>query len=265
MIRLLFEVARRSFRRASQYRLATASGVFVNTVFGVLRASVLIYVARENGGEVRGFTGGDLATFAFVSQGFIMVVGLFGDPELADRIRSGDIVVDLYRPVDLQWWWLSSWIGSSAFQFLGRGIPPVVLGAILFDLEWPGSIGIWLLFLLSLSLACVVGFALRFCSGLVTFWLLDSRGVDQMLTITIGFFAGMLVPLSLFPSWLESIARALPFASMVQLPAEIYLGRHQGVQLLSVLAQQLFWAIALLGLGRWMLANATRRVVIQGG
>ena len=77
VLRLLWEVGKRSFRRATTYRLATASGAFVNTVFGYIRAAVLIYVATENGGSVRGLTGQDLATFAFLSQSFIAIVGAF--------------------------------------------------------------------------------------------------------------------------------------------------------------------------------------------
>ncbi len=265
MSRLLWEVARRSFRRASSYRLATASGVFVNSVFGYLRASILVYLATTSGGTVRGLSGAELATFAFVSQGFIMIVGAFGDTELSDRIRSGDIVVDFYRPVDLQAWWLASWVGKSAFQVLARGIPPVLLGAIAFDLVWPQGPVRWLAFVISVGLASVVGFSVRFLAGLAAFWLLDSRGIDQMVTVLLNFFAGLLLPLSLFPSGLETVARFLPFASMVQLPAEIYLGTHAGVDLLSVLAQQVAWALVLLACGRALLATATRRVVIQGG
>lgn len=264
-IRLYREVARRSFRRSSTYRVATASGVFVNTVFGYLRASVLVFVAVSSGGAVRGLTGEELATFAFVSQGMIMVVGLFGDPELGDRIRSGDIVVDMYRPIDLQGWWFASWIGKSAFQVAARGLPPVLLGAIAFDLVWPTEPWIWAAFAVSVFLASVVGFALRFCSAIVTFWLLDSRGIDHMVTFTITFFAGMLLPLTLFPPSLETVARWLPFASLVQLPVEIFLGSYTPSSVAWPLAQQIIWAVVILTIGRWMLAAATRKVVIQGG
>ena len=265
MPRLLWEVARRSFRRSSSYRLATASGVFVNTVFGYLRAAVLVFIATSSGGSVRGLTGQQLVTFAFVSQGFIMIVGAFGDRELSDRIRTGDVVVDLYRPADLQLWWYASWLGRSAFQILGRGIPPVLLGAVVYDLRWPNPWWHWLVFAASVLLATTVGFAVRFCSNLAAFWLLDNRGVDQIVTLLLAFFAGLLLPISLFPGWLETIARLLPFASMIQLPTEIYLGLHDGWSLASVLAQQIGWAIAMLLLGKIVLARATRRVVIQGG
>lgn len=262
---LVVEVGRRSFRRASSYRLATASGVFVNTVFGYLRASVLVFVAVSSGGMVRGLSGEDLATYAFVSQGMIMVVGIFGDTELSERIRTGDIVVDLYRPADLQLWWLATWVGKAMFQVLARGVPPVLLGALAFDLRWPDPWWHWLVFALSILCATVIGFAVRFCSAVVTFWLLDSRGIDQAVTFIVSFFAGMLLPLSLFPGWLERIARSLPFASMVQLPVEIYLGTYSGFSLVWALAQQVIWGLLLLALGRWMLSLATRKVVIQGG
>ncbi len=265
MPRLLWEVARRSFRRSSQYRLATASGVAVNTVFGYLRASILVFIATAGGGAIRGLTGDELATFAFVSQAFIMIVGAFGDRELADRVRTGDIVIDLYRPADLQLWWLASWLGKSAFQVAARGVPPIVLGAIVFDLRWPDPWWHWLPFALAVVVASIIGFGLRFCSSLTTFWLLDSRGVDQMVTILIYFFAGLILPLSLFPAWLEPMTRWLPFASLVQLPAEIYLGLHSAGAIVGVLAQQVGWAIVIVGFGRWMMARATAKVVIQGG
>ncbi len=263
--RLLWEVGKRSFRRATTYRLATAAGAFVNTVFGYVRAAVLIYVASESGGIVRGFSGEELATFAFMSQGFIAIVGAFRGLELPARIRSGDIEVDLYRPADLQLWELANWLGDSALQVLMRGVPPVVLGAIVFDLRWPDPTWHWLVFAVSVIAATLVGFAVRFCSNLVAFWLLDIRGVDQMVTIAITFFAGLILPVNLFPPWLESVARALPFASMIQLPVEIFLGRFSGWEIVWVLTQQFLWAAALLGLGRMMLGSATRRLVVQGG
>ncbi len=265
MLRLLWEVGKRSFRRATTYRLATASGAFVNTVFGYIRAAVLIYVASRSGGAVRGFTGQDLATFAFISQGFIAIVGAFRGLELPERIRSGDIEVDLYRPADLQLWELANWLGDSALQIIVRGVPPVVLGAIVFDLRWPDPAWHWLVFGLSVIAAALVGFAVRFCSNLLAFWLVDIRGIDQMVTIAITFFAGLSLPITLFPEWLEQLARALPFASMIQLPVEIYLGRFSGWRLVWTLAQQVLWALALLAAGRMMLGSATRRLVVQGG
>jgi len=265
VLRLLWEVGKRSFRRASTYRLATASGAFINTVFGYIRASLLIFVATQSGGEIRGLSGQDLVTFAFLSQAFITTVGAFGSFELPSRIRSGDIEVDLYRPFDLQMWELANWLGRAAFQVVARGIPPIALGAIAYDLAWPDTVELWLAFAAAVMLASLVGFAVRFCSNLLAFWLIDIRGIDQMVTILIMFFAGLLLPINLFPPWLERLARSLPFASMIQLPVEIFLGLYSGAELAWVLGQQILWALGLLAVGRVMVESATRRLVVQGG
>ncbi len=265
MPRLLWEIARRSFRRASHYRLATAAGVFVNTVFGYLRAAVLVVVAARAGGEVRGLDEVDLATFAFVSQGFIMVVGVFGDRELAQRIRTGDVVIDLYRPADIQLWFLAIWLGRAGYQVLARGVPPVLLGSLAFELRWPDPWWHWGVFVVSTVLASIIGFGIRFCSNLVAFWLLDNRGVEQMVTMAVNFFTGLLLPIDLFPPWLEALTRALPFPSMLQFPVDVFLGRVSGWGLIWLLTQQLAWVVAMLALGRLILAAATRRVVVQGG
>jgi len=263
-VRLAWEVARRSFRRWSTYRLATVAGVITNTVFGYLRADILVAVFAASGGDPGGWNAAELVTFAFVTQALLAGTGAFGEPELAERVRSGDVVVDLYRPIDVQLWWLASWCGRSAYTLVARGIPPVVLGAIVFDLVLPTTVGHWLVVLVSVLLASIVGFGLRFCTNLTAFWLVDNRGLDQLVTLVLTFFGGLLVPLVLFPPWLEAIARALPFAAMVQVPAELIMGVYDG-PVWSALATQAAWAVTLLVLGRVMLASATRKVVIQGG
>ena len=87
-----------------------------------------------------------------------------------------------------------------------------------------------------------------------------------MLALTVSlFFSGMVLPLTFFPSWLRAIAHALPFASIVQTPIDVWLGKHHGSSLVGILALQAAWALALLGLGRITLRFGARKLVVQGG
>lgn len=52
-MRLYTEVARRSFRRYAAYRGATVAGIFTNTVFGFIKAYVLIASAPKVCGRSR--------------------------------------------------------------------------------------------------------------------------------------------------------------------------------------------------------------------
>ena len=52
---------------------------------------------------------------------------------------------------------------------------------------------------------------------------------------------------------------------MIQIPIDVFMGRRTARGSASGLALQLGWAIVLLAAGRLLLANAARRVVVQGG
>lgn len=264
-MRLYAELAKRSFRRWATYRAATLAGIFTNSVFGFIRASVLLAVLAGRPGA-GGLDVSEVITYSFITQGLLSVTDVFGsDQEIAGRVRSGDVVGDLYRPVDFQAWWFAADVGRAAFQALGRAVPIVVVGALTYGIEAPHGVAGALLFSVSVALAVVVGFSLKFLVNLSAFWLLDIRGPNQMMVTAALFFSGLTAPLTLFPDWLEPTARALPFACLIQYPVEIFLGKAAGAEAGAVLAIQAAWAVALIGLGRLVLRAATRRVVIQGG
>jgi ABC-2 type transport system permease protein len=263
-MRWMWEVATRAYRRQATYRGATLAGVFTNTVFGFILAYVLLAVYQQRS-TIGGFNATDAVTFTFVMQGMLMVIGVFGTTEIADRIRTGDVVSGLYRPVDFQAYWLADSYGRSIFYAIFRGIPPFVVGSLVFDLRLPGTAGTWLGFFAAVVVAVAVSFGWGFLLQLTAFWLLDVRGPNQLGWLTAQFLAGVFVPVAFFPAWLGAIANATPFPSMAQLPVEVFLGKHPGIELAGVLAVQLFWAAVLLGAGRLLLRAAMRKVVVQGG
>ncbi|MET9554965.1 ABC-2 family transporter protein [Streptomyces sp. NPDC006645] len=266
-MRLYAAVAAGGFRRYATYRTATAAGVFTNTVFGFIGAYtyIALWEQRPNLG---GYDLSQALTYVWLGQALLMACAMMGggfEDELMERIRTGDVAIDLYRPADLQLWWMASDLGRAAFHLLGRGIVPMVFGALAFDLALPTRPAVWLAFLFSVFLGIVVSFAVRYLVALSAFWLLDGAGVGQIAFLAGLFFSGMLLPLTLFPGALGEIARALPWSSLLQVPADVFLGRHTGWGLVGAFAFQAGWAVALLALGRLLQSVATRRVVVQGG
>jgi ABC-2 type transport system permease protein len=75
----------------------------------------------------------------------------------------------------------------------------------------------------------------------------------------------MTLPLVIFPEPLRSIALALPWASYLQTPADIWLGQRTGSGLVSGLVLQVLWIAVLLAVCQAVLGAATRKVVVQGG
>ena len=263
-MRLYWEVAKRGFRRYATYRGATVGGLFTNTVFGFLRGYVLLTLFRTRL-AVGGYGASDALTYTWLIQATLMVIYIWGWNEVALRIRSGDIVTDLYRPLDYQGYLLAQDLGRSVYHALFRGIVPFLTGALFFTLRLPTNPLTWPAFACSLALAVVISFGYRFLANLAAFWLIDYRGVTTIATFVSSFLAGFIVPVVLFPHWLSVVAHVLPFASMIQVPIDVFLEKYSTAGVAGALVWQAVWAAALLAAGRLVLATATRRLVVQGG
>ncbi|MBE1593243.1 ABC transporter permease [Nonomuraea angiospora] len=261
-IPLYARLVRYGFRKHATYVWGAIAGAFTNSVFGILRAYILIALWQARPG-LAGYDVADAVTFCFVTQAFIGPMQLFGGGlGLPERIRSGDIALDLVRPASLQLWTLAEDLGRAAYLFLVRGVPPMLVGAVVFGITVPAGPGQWSAFLAGFAVAVVVSFGWRYLVALSTCWLLDDRGVAVVSMLLTTFFSGMMVPLHLFPGWFGDLVMAMPWAAMVQLPTDLYLGR---APILETLAFQALWAAILLGLGALGTMAIRRKVVIQGG
>lgn len=215
-----------------------------------------------------GYDVNDAITYAWLGQAMIMTVMIWGGgtpADLAERIRSGDVASDLYRPVGLLGWYVAGDLGRAAYHLITRGVAPTVVGAILFDLKWPDSPAAVIGFAASIPLAVLVSFGLRFLVACTAFWLLDATGPSTIALVLAVFFGGLTVPLVIFPGWLRDVAMALPWAAFLQIPADIWLGKRTGLALVEGLGLQALWAGVLLAMCAAVLRIATRKVVVQGG
>ncbi|PRY43701.1 ABC transporter permease [Umezawaea tangerina] len=238
------------------------AGTATNVVFGLLRVAVLLAALGSTAsGRIAGYDVAATVTYVWLGQGLLAFVVLWGDSALANRIRSGDVVVDLYRPWDLQTALLAEDLGRAAYCAVTRLVPPVVVGALLFPFRWPAPER-WPVFVVSAVLAVLVSFGMRFLVNASTFWLLDNRGVVALHGVGTGILCGLNVPLDFFPEWARFALWFTPMPAIMQSPIDVFIG-HGSLWL--VVGHQVFWAAALFGVGKVVLARAVRKVVVQGG
>ena len=264
-MRVYLELARRSFAQQFAYRGATLAGVFTNSIFGIMIASVFLglYRSQSGGGEVAGWSAEETLTYVWINQALLMPVYLWGWFEVMRSIQTGAIVSDLLKPLDFYTYWLSRDLGRAAAHLLLRGLPTFLIGALLFrQMVLPDEIWRWGAFLASVVMAVIVSFTWRFIQNAAGFWVIDHRGVAYMAAMLVNFFSGLLLPIAFFPPWLEFVANVLPFRAMLMVPNEVLLGQRS---VLSGWALQLFWIVVMTAIARTMLRAGERKVVIQGG
>ena len=255
------ELVAAGFRRYASYRQAALAGLSTNVVFGLLRAAVLTAVLAERG-TVAGYTLAVAVTYVWLGQGLLAVVQLWGDTELSQRIRTGDVVVDLGRPWDLQGALLATDLGRAGNAVVVRLVPPMLFGMVFFPFRFPDHAVTWVLFAVSAGLATTVSFAIRFLLNLSAFWLLDARGVLAVWGTVGGLLTGLILPLWWYPSWAQAVLAWTPFPALFQTPIDVFTERSVAV---ALLAHQLAWAVLLLLLGRVALTRGARRLVVNGG
>jgi ABC-2 type transport system permease protein len=137
------------------------------------------------------------------------------------------------------------------FAVGGSGLTrdPALLGMFLWSL-----LGAWML---NFSVSAIVGVLGLFMESATAVWELWLGGFM--------LFSGYLLPLELFPPWLERFARALPFAYLQAVPVEILTGLHDRAGALRLLGYQLIYALCAMMLLLWLWRRGIRRFQAFGG
>lgn len=273
--RNLFEAAGRiralaaiGYRRYATYRQATFAALATNTMFGFLRSYVMLAVlgATASGARVAGYSSPQLLTFVWFGQGLIGVVLVWGWQDLSDRIRTGDIVMDLLRPQHLVFTYLGQDLGRAAYAVLTRLLPPILVGAAVFDLWLPRHLSTYVLGTVSVLLGLVVSFGCRYLLNACSYWLLDNNGPLFLWSLVAGVLGGLYFPLRFLPDWaMWTLWVATPCPSLLQAPLDIFT-EHDGVPgTAAILGLQAFWAVATLSACVLVQRLAERKLVVQGG
>ncbi len=265
IVRTYVQLAAFEFRRYSTYRMAMLAGVFTNTVFGFVRISVLIAALTTTAGTIAGYSIAEASTYVWLGQAYLAPLAIMATTDLAERVKNGDVAVDLLRPVDLHLSWWARDLGRAGFALLARGVPPLVIGALTIGLAVPASWTAYPLGVISLAIAVSISFTLRFLLNLLAFWVLDIRGFAAVYTVVIGLLSGFYIPIYFFPPWLVAVATRTPAPALFQYPIDVMSGRAVGLDAARLIGIQLAWLAVVVATARLIQWAAARRLVIQGG
>jgi ABC-2 type transport system permease protein len=184
---------------------------------------------------------------------------------MAERVRNGDIALDLIRPVDFQ---LQRFVEAAGFfivEFLWVTLPALLLIIFAFGVmpppNWTAALG----FLISLMIGFLVAFSLNSMIMMLSFYTTNTLGIQLAKKALVDVFAGTLIPFDFFPIWLKATVEYLPFQAMAYIPLSIYTGKIAGMDMVWALLEQLGWAALMVMISRWLWKNAAKRLTVNGG
>ena len=102
-------------------------------------------------------------------------------------------------------------------------------------------------------------------STLALMWTISGEGFNRLMPGVVPVFAGLIIPLPLFPDWLQGVLYWQPFRGMADVPFRIYSGHIGLAEVGFELMLQWLWFVVIVAAGYGLLQKARRVLVVQGG
>jgi ABC-2 type transport system permease protein len=240
----LFEFYLASIRLAIadqfQYRVANYFYMIGMVAEPVIYLVVWSTIARQQGGEVGGFTPGQFAAYYIVWTLVRNMNIIFTPYGWEQRIRQGELSGMLLRPIHPIHFDLGYFAGWK-FVVIVLWLPIAAVLTLLFSPELdPRPIDI-AVFAVAIWGAYLIRSVNYWILGMVTFWTTRVGPIFELVFTAELLLSGRLVPLSLMPDWAQRLADVLPFKWTFGFPIEALVGRLPEAELLGGLAMQALW------------------------
>jgi ABC-2 type transport system permease protein len=264
-LRMYVAFTRKSFQRAAAYRFDAWTRILGNVMMLCMWGFVWFALYRGKG-SVESVTFHSMLSYILISQALQGIHGA-GTPlwEIQERVRTGDIAMEMLRPYDYPLRMLFTDFGSILFYFFTAVLPLYTVIFLIFTPIMPTTFTQGGVFILSAILGYFIRYCIELTFGLFTFWLVETGGVEDIFYFSISLFSGSVVPLWFFPDWLEHLAHYLPFEGIYFVPNSIFIGQLSGHALLTALLTQVVWLVVCYAILRLVWSRASMKIVIQGG
>lgn len=264
---LFWMFSRQGFLNLSAYRLNFWSEMFALFVQIYVVHTLWTVLYHQMPKTFGSFSLNSMITYAVLSVILDMILTTDIGPHqyLTQQIKTGMITNDLLRPIDFLSHMLLRFSGETMARTAFYVLPPLFASYLLFHLTGPATFiqAVW--FLLSLVFSWLIMFFCNFLFGLIAFKTLDLVGFFFTYWAMLRFLSGQLIPIWMYPDWMQNWIQYLPFQSIFYTPLSIYTNRFTGDAVWHAVVQQGIWVLVLFGVVRLIWVRIHRHLVVQGG
>ncbi|MFC5530562.1 ABC transporter permease [Cohnella yongneupensis] len=266
-MRLYREIMLRAFQSHTTYRMDTLMHL-LSSLFSILIQTTIWRALYQGNNEMASSVGNislqEMLTYSILGSCVSIVVnnGIIG--RLSQKIGSGEIAMDLIKPIRLGRYLSAESAGSTLFRLLFELVPIVAFGIAVFGLLPPAA-GDLPMFALILCNSIVLFYLMNLICGLFAFWYFVSWHTQSIFGLVMSLCSGALLPLWFFPEAVSKVFGLLPFQLIYYGPISVFLGKRAFEEQLGIFGLQLIWIVLLGLLLKWIWAKAVRKLVIQGG
>lgn len=260
------------YRMLLQYRAAAFAGFATQLFWGAIKVMVLAaFYALASGEHPMTLT--QVIAYIWLGQALLGLLPWNVDAELQEKMLSGAVAYELLRPLDLYAYWYAHTMALRTATTSLRMLPMFVVVGIVLPLvglgEWalppPVDAAAAIGFAVSIAMTVLLASSITMLFHIALIWTLSGRGFNSIMVGLVVVLSGNIVPLPLFPDWLQGFLNWQPFRGLADVPFRIYSGNIVGADAGLQIMTQLAWTAVIVAAGYAVLKRASRRVVVQGG
>ena len=252
-----------------QYRVVALANASISIFWGILQIVMFTVFFTYGNPDSAALTLTQAISYAWLVQILLGFVGSLGiDGDLREKITSGDVALELCRPLDLYSHWFARSAASRIGSFPWRALLTLLAALIMptaLRLSAPASIGGFVLFLLSVCSAFLLCIAYAMLLAAVRVGLTWGEGPTYALAMIGGLLSGAYLPLLLWPDFLQRALLFQPFAGLMDIPFRLYIGSILPGDAMFVICLQLIWTLVFIVLGKLLMHRKISRLIVQGG
>lgn len=255
-----------------QYRIARLAGASTSIFWALIEITVYTifytYANNKEAGIIAGLNLKQVVSYAWLTQLLVFMQPMSIDGEILNKITSGDVGIEMCRPLDLYFHWFAKSAASRLTPLFWRGSTTLLFGMIIpvaYRLSSPVSLPGLICMLISLVSAFLLctAFAMLTCS--VRLNITWGDGPTYIIMLVGGLLSGAYLPLQLWPKFLQGFLIIQPFAGYLDIPLRFYLGTLPPDNAIWAIGLQLVWAIVFIVIGKVLMSKRLKSIIVQGG
>lgn len=255
-------VMRVGFSEAIAYRAEMLIWVLSATMPLVMMA---LWTAVARDAPIGRFGEADFVAYFLATFIVRQLTGSWAAWQMNFEVRQGTLSMRLLRPISPIIAWAVEHVAAIPLRLVVAIPIAIIMLATVGGARLPETAVLWLIWILAVMGGFAITFLVGICIGTLSFFMEQSLKIMDVWLAAYFVFSGYLIPIELFPAWMERIADWMPFRYQIGFPVEVLTSRYDLTGALWMLARQWMFVLAF-ALGAWGLWRAgLKRFAAYGG
>src|SRR3989338_2929163 len=259
-LKLRAAFARIGFARNQVYAIATYINVL--TAFLFVAIQYFLWKAVYENSVAGAYSFKEMLQYVVAAEILSACIHTNADRQLGAMVRTGSLAHVMLKPVSFTEQIFFESLGVNIYRGIFVALPLLLCAVFAFGVEYRFGFFELAGFFALAGLSYVFIYLFELLLGLVSFFSINTWGINSMKLAVMTIFSGRFLPISVYPEQVRAAVDCLPFKIMYFAPLNYLI---KGGDWAGVLLQQCLWIAGLFLLVSFLQGALLKKTVIQGG